>query len=180
VASACSAIGFMRPRDAHLLALDMRTGGILFDVQLADLQGRLLRTVAPLVDERQGHRRDCGAEFGSAGSSTRTTCKPASAHGVLYRRRPVNRAAGHGRKVTVLRGGGSIWVPGLRSQQNLVFFGTGNPGPDYNSNAREGDNLFTTSLFALDADTGRLAGTISSPPTTCKGLGFDAVPVLPI
>jgi glucose dehydrogenase len=51
-------------------------------------------------------------------------------------------------------------------QQNLVFYGTGNPGPDYYSGAREGDNLYTASLVALDADTGELPGTISSRRTT--------------
>ena len=53
-------------------------------------------------------------------------------------------------------GGGSIWVTGTYDpEQNLVFFGTGNPGPDYYGNAREGDNLYTASLVALDADTGK-------------------------
>src|SRR4029077_11461122 len=55
------------------------------------------------------------------------------------------------------RGGGSIWVTGTYDpQQNLVFYGTGNPGPDYYSSAREGDNLYTASLVALEADTGNL------------------------
>ena len=54
-------------------------------------------------------------------------------------------------------GGGSIWVTGAYDpEQNLVFFGTGNPGPDYHSESREGDNLYSTSLVALDADTGKL------------------------
>ena len=52
-----------------------------------------------------------------------------------------------------LRGGGSIWVTGTYDpEQNLVFFGTGNPGPDYYAANREGDNLYTASLVALDAD----------------------------
>ena len=67
-----------------------------------------------------------------------------------------------------LRGGGSVWVTGTYDpEQNLVFFGTGNPGPDYYSANREGDNLFTASIVALDADTGKLGGTINSRRTTC-------------
>ena len=58
-------------------------------------------------------------------------------------------------------------------QQNLVFFGTGNPGPDYYSNAREGDNLYTASLVALDADTGELALALSVHAARRPRLGFD-------
>jgi alcohol dehydrogenase (cytochrome c) len=55
------------------------------------------------------------------------------------------------------QGGGSIWVTGTYDpEQNLLFFGTGNPGPDYFSGRREGDNLFTASLVAVDLDTGKL------------------------
>ena len=54
-------------------------------------------------------------------------------------------------------GGGSIWVtgsydPGL----NLTYWGVGNPGPDSNGDSRPGDNLYTDSVVALDADTGQL------------------------
>src|SRR5438445_259097 len=50
-----------------------------------------------------------------------------------------------------------VWVTGAYDpEQNLLFYGTGNPGPDYHSESREGDNLYSTSLVALDADTGDL------------------------
>jgi alcohol dehydrogenase (cytochrome c) len=39
---------------------------------------------------------------------------------------------------------------------NLVYWGTGNPGPDYDGDVRAGDNLYANSLVALDADTGKL------------------------
>jgi alcohol dehydrogenase (cytochrome c) len=46
-------------------------------------------------------------------------------------------------------------------------FYTVNPGPDYWSAVREGDNLYTASVVALDADTGRLRWHFHSPRTTC-------------
>ena len=55
------------------------------------------------------------------------------------------------RRRGVLRGGGSIWVTGYpdpQSNSHLLGF-AGNPGPDYYSDAREGDNLYTASLVAL-------------------------------
>src|SRR4029077_8556101 len=77
------------------------------------------------------------------------------------------------------RGGGSIWVTGTYDpQQNLVFYGTGNPGPDYYSSAREGDNLYTASLVALDADTGMLRWHYQFTPHDLHDWDATEVPVL--
>jgi len=55
------------------------------------------------------------------------------------------------------RGGGAAWVTGSYDPAlNLVYYGTGNPNPDYYGDDRGGDNLYTCSLVALDADTGKL------------------------
>jgi alcohol dehydrogenase (cytochrome c) len=63
-------------------------------------------------------------------------------------------------------------------QQNLVFYGTGNPGPDYYSGAREGDNLYTASLVALDADTGQLRWHYQFTPHDLHDWDSTQVPVL--
>jgi alcohol dehydrogenase (cytochrome c) len=55
------------------------------------------------------------------------------------------------------RGGGSTWITGTYDPElNLTYWGTGNPGPDLDGDVRSGDNLYTCSLVALDADTGKL------------------------
>src|ERR1700682_5507703 len=55
------------------------------------------------------------------------------------------------------RGGGGVWTTGAYDPAlNLVYYGTGNPNPDYYGDDRNGDNLYTCSLLALDADTGKL------------------------
>jgi alcohol dehydrogenase (cytochrome c) len=78
-----------------------------------------------------------------------------------------------------LRGGGSIWVTGTYDpEQNLVFFGTGNPGPDYFSPAREGDNLYTCSAVALDADTGQMKWHYQFTPHDLHDWDSTQVPVL--
>ena len=41
------------------------------------------------------------------------------------------------------------------SETNTVYWGTGNPGPDWNGDVRKGDNLYSDTLLALDADTGQ-------------------------
>ena len=61
---------------------------------------------------------------------------------------------------------------------NLVFCGTGNPGPDYYSDEREGDNLYTASLVALDADTGKLNWHYQFTPHDVHDWDSTQVPVL--
>ena len=55
------------------------------------------------------------------------------------------------------RGGGPTWVTGSYDPElNLIVWGTGNPSPDWNADVRPGDNLYSDSAVALDADTGAL------------------------
>src|SRR5438045_3491759 len=57
-----------------------------------------------------------------------------------------------------MRGGASIWnTPALDPQLGLIYFATGNCGPDYDGSMREGDNLFCASIVALNAKTGKYA-----------------------
>jgi len=54
----------------------------------------------------------------------------------------------------------------LRPELNLTYWGVGNPSPDWNGDVRPGDNLFSDSVVALDADTGKLKCTTNSHLTT--------------
>jgi alcohol dehydrogenase (cytochrome c) len=55
------------------------------------------------------------------------------------------------------RGGGTAWITGTYDPElDLVFWGTGNPGSDFDSSVRPGTNLYTNSLLALDPDDGSL------------------------
>jgi alcohol dehydrogenase (cytochrome c) len=76
-------------------------------------------------------------------------------------------------------GGSGVWVTGAYDrEQNLVFYGTGNPGPDYHSQSREGDNLYSTSLVALDPDTGKLRWHYQFTPHDVHDWDSTEVPVL--
>src|SRR5690606_24943439 len=58
---------------------------------------------------------------------------------------------------TYENGGGSIWVTGTYDPElNLTYWGTGNPGPDWDAEYRPGDNLYTDSALALNVDTGAI------------------------
>src|SRR5436190_492240 len=76
-------------------------------------------------------------------------------------------------------GGGSIWVTGSYDPAlNLLYFGTGNPGPDWNADPRPGANLYTDSVVALDPDTGRLKWHYQFTPHDEFDYDSTQVPVL--
>jgi alcohol dehydrogenase (cytochrome c) len=172
---------FMTTLDAHLVSLDMKTGTPLFDVELMDYKLGYSATVAPLVVKDKVIVGVAGAEYGIRGFI--------DAYDVNTGRRAWRffTVAGPGdpgartwpQGDAYQRGGGSIWVTGTYDpEQNLVFFGTGNPGPDYYSNAREGDNLYTASLVALDADTGQRRWHYQFTPHDVHDWDSTQVPVL--
>ena len=76
-------------------------------------------------------------------------------------------------------GGGSIWMTGSYDPQlNLTYWGVGNVGPDYNGEQRPGDNLYTDSVVALDADTGKLKWHYQFTPHDVYDYDSVQVPVL--
>jgi alcohol dehydrogenase (cytochrome c) len=75
-------------------------------------------------------------------------------------------------------GGGSIWVTGSYDPElNLTYWGTGNPGPDWNP-AQRPDNLYTDAVVALDPDTGRLKWFFQFTPNDPYDYDSVQVPVL--
>jgi alcohol dehydrogenase (cytochrome c) len=76
-------------------------------------------------------------------------------------------------------GGGSVWVTGSYDPAlNLTYWGTGNAGPDYNADQRPGDNLYTASVVALNADTGKLQWHYQFTPHDRYDYDSVQVPVL--
>jgi alcohol dehydrogenase (cytochrome c) len=173
---------YMTTADAHLLALDMKTGGVLFDVELADYKVGYSATVAPLVVKDKVIVGIAGAEYGIRGFIDAFDAQTGKKAWRFYTVAAPNEPGGHTwprDSDAYKRGGGSIWVTGTYDpQQNLVFYGTGNPGPDYYSSAREGDNLYTASLVALDADTGNLRWHYQFTPHDVHDWDSTQVPVL--
>ena len=76
-------------------------------------------------------------------------------------------------------GGGSTWITGSYDPElHTVYWGVGNPGPDWNGDARGGDNLFSDSVVALDADTGVLKWYYQFTPHDDYDYDAVQVPVL--
>ena len=77
------------------------------------------------------------------------------------------------------RGGGGTWMTGSYDPElNLLYWGTGNPNPDYWGDGRKGDNLYTNSLVAIDADTGTLKWHYQFTPHDTHDWDSNHVPVL--
>jgi PQQ-dependent dehydrogenase (methanol/ethanol family) len=76
-------------------------------------------------------------------------------------------------------GGGSAWsTPAIDTERGLLFFGTGNPSPQMDDVSRPGDNLYTVSLVALDAATGKIRWHYQLVPHDLWGYDVASPPVL--
>jgi len=76
-------------------------------------------------------------------------------------------------------GGGSLWsTPALDKELGLLYLGTGNPAPQMDDISRPGDNLYTVSLVALDARTGKLRWHYQQVPHDMWGYDVGSPPVL--
>jgi alcohol dehydrogenase (cytochrome c) len=142
----------------HLIALDAQTGSLLWDVELADYRKGYTGTAAPLVVKNLVITGTSGAEFGIRGF---IDAYDAATGKRVWRFNTVPQAGERGAETwgpaSAIRLGGSTWITGTYDPTlNLIYWGTGNPGPDLDGDNRPGDNLYTCSMLALDADTGAL------------------------
>ena len=151
---------FVGTLDAHLIALDSKTGKPIWNIAVADYKLAYSVTMAPLIVHDKVIVGVGGGEFGIRGFIAAFDPKNGKEIWRFYTipGLAVNR--------DTKAGGGEVWKgvrgAGLRRWAssilllNLVYFGTGNPGPDWNPAQRPGDNLYSDSVVALDADTGKL------------------------
>lgn len=76
-------------------------------------------------------------------------------------------------------GGGSVWhSPAVDTERGLIYFGTGNPSPQSMGDGRPGDNLYTVSLVALEAATGKLVWHYQQVPHDLWGYDVASPPML--
>lgn len=149
---------FLGTVDAHLVALDSKSGRVLWDVIVADYRTGHSITVAPLVVKDKVIVGIAGGEYGIRGFVDAYDPKSGRR---LWRFWTVPGPGEPGHETWAgeswKTGSAATWVTGSYDpESNLVYWGAGNPGPDYNGDVREGDNLYSDSLLALDPDTGKL------------------------
>ena len=164
---------FFNTLDNHTIALDANTGAELWNTKLGDINLGETITMAPLVVKGKVLVGNSGGEMGVRGWLTALDAGSGKIVWRAYNTGPDAEvligpdfkpfyASDRGKDLGVQTwpndtwkvGGGTVW--GWLSydpESNVVYYGTGNPGP-WNPEQRPGDNKWTAGIFARDADTG--------------------------
>jgi quinohemoprotein ethanol dehydrogenase len=150
---------FVGQLDGKLLALDQRTGAVVWSTQAERWEEGFTITSAPLYYDGLVITGFAGAEYGIRGRVRAYDAKTGSLAWTFYTI-PGPGEVGHDtwpkNSDVWQHGGASVWqTPAVDPQLGLLYFSTGNPGPDFNGAVRAGDNLFATSMVAVDAKTGK-------------------------
>ena len=172
---------FMATLDAHLVALDRNNGNVLWDTTLADFKLGHAATLAPLVVKDKVVVGNSGGDMPTSGFIDAYDAKTGQR---AWRFNTIPQPGEPGGDTwpapgVVQRGGGAAWVTGSYDPDlNLLYWGTGNPVPDYDIGDRKGDNLYTASIVALDADTGKLKWHFQFTPQDNHDWDGNQIPVL--
>jgi alcohol dehydrogenase (cytochrome c) len=182
---------FMGTLDAHLVAIDAMSGHPLWNTRVADTKAGYSLTLAPLVVKDKVIVGVGGGEYGIRGFVAAYDAKSGRE---AWRFSTIPNPGEPGFETWApcppvsntfcdsdawKHGGGSVWVTGSFDPEfNLTYWGVGNAGPDWNADQRPGDNLYTDSVVALDADTGRLKWHYQFTPHDRYDYDSVQVPIL--
>ncbi len=164
---------YMATLDAHLVCLDRNTGEELWDspITVTGDDGKEVgdiykmaysATVAPLAIKGKIIIGISGAEYGIRGFIDAYDAKTGKRLWRFFTVPGADDKSEHAQKARAtwegnswLTGGGSAWVTGTYDPElNSLYWGIGNPSPDFNGEVRKGDNLYTCSILALNPDDG--------------------------
>jgi alcohol dehydrogenase (cytochrome c) len=166
--------------DAHLVALDASTGNVMWDVEVADhLQGYSI-TAAPLAVSDMIVTGVAGGEYGIRGFIDAYD----AASGKRRWRFDTIPYPGHPGSETwggdsLHTGGAPTWLTGsFDPELRTIYWGAGNPSPNFYGRERSGDNLYTNSVVALDVDSGSLRWYFQFTPHDLHDWDSAQIPVL--
>jgi len=171
---------FVNTVDSHLLALDAKTGQIRWDVAVEGYQRGFSLTAAPLALKDKIIIGMAGGEYGVRGFLDAYDPQTGKR---LWRFHTVPGPGEKGNETWAgdswKRGAATTWVTGsYDAETDTLFWGTGNPGPDWNGDVRAGDNLYSDSVIALNATTGQLKWHFQFTPHDVHDWDATEVPVL--
>ena len=171
---------YMATLDARVVALDTRTGAVRWDLAIADPEAGFSFTSAPLAVRDLVVIGSAGGEFAARGFIVALDAKT-GAERWRFETIPGEGEPGHETWSgdSWKTGGGPAWLTGSYDPAlGLVYFGIGNPNPDYNGDSRRGDNLYTNSVVALDAASGALRWHFQFTPHDLHDWDAAQIPVL--
>jgi alcohol dehydrogenase (cytochrome c) len=171
---------YMSTLDAHLVAIDARTGNLLWNKEVADHQAGYSKTAAPLIVKDLVVTGIAGGEFGIRGFIDAYNSKNGD---LVWRTFAIPGEGEPGNETwsgdSWKTGGASTWLTGSYDPDlNLIYWGTGNPGPDWNGDVRLGDNLYSDSALALDADSGEINWHFQFTPHDVHDYDSIQIPIL--
>lgn len=148
----------MATLDARLLAFDRLSGEIIWDTVIEDYQRGFSATSAPLIVKNLAIIGVGGGEFGVRGFFDAFDVNTGER---AWRHYTVPDAGEPGAETwsgdSYKNGGAPAWTIGAYDPElDLLYWTTGNPAPDWNGDARLGDNLYSDSVLAIDPDTGEM------------------------
>ncbi|MFN3647986.1 MAG: PQQ-dependent dehydrogenase, methanol/ethanol family [Armatimonadota bacterium] len=151
---------FVATPNGRLIALDATNGKPVWTQVWCDVRAGESATMAPLVVKNLVLVGSSGAEYGVRGHIDAFDLDTGRR---VWRRYNVPKPGEPGEETwpkkgdAWARGGGTAWITGTYDPElDLVYWGTGNPGPDFDGASRPGDNLYTSSVVAFDPDDGKL------------------------
>jgi alcohol dehydrogenase (cytochrome c) len=170
---------FMGTIDAHLVAI-AKNGKPLWNTTVAKAESGYALTHAPLIVKDKVIVGVAGGEFGIRGFIAAYDVKTGKEAWRFY---TIPGAGEPGNQTwsgdSWKHGGASVWVTGsFDPDLNLTYWGIGNAGPDYDGDVRKGDNLYSSSVVALDGDTGKIKWHYQFSPHDEFDWDATQVPVL--
>ena len=162
--------------DSSVIALDARTGNPVWEARPSQA-GRRFQGPAPFIAKGKVIVSGSGQGGGFIDAFDSETGKPVWHWNAI----PGPGEPGHETWAgdSWQNGGSPIWVSGSYDPQlNAIFWGTGQPSPDFVGDNREGDNLYSDSIVALDLDTGKLKWHYQNTPHDVHDWDSMEMPVL--
>ncbi len=168
---------FMGTLDAKMVALDAKTGRMIWETELADPELGYSETMAPTVVGNKVLIGTNGGEYGIRGFVKALDTETGEVLWTFYTipensvgtwetkdatGRDMHRDIAAEKAALAKNGdpyetlGGGVWQnPAVDLETNRIYFVVGNPSPDLDGSLRPGDNLYTDSLVSVDLDTGK-------------------------
>lgn len=171
---------FLATLDGYLVALDLKSGAERWSARVLDYKLGYSMTMAPLAIDGKVVVGVSGGEAGIRGFvdayDARTGKQAWRFYTIPGPGEPGHETwSGDDWKT----GGGPTWVTGAYDPElKLVYWGVGNPSPDWNGDVRPGENLYTCSFVALEADTGKLRWHFQFTPHDTHDWDATHVPIL--
>src|SRR5512146_3070971 len=166
--------------DAHLLCLDSRSGNLLWDIQYADKVKHYGATSAPLVVNDEVIVGTSGGDSGVRGFVAAYDAMKGTLKWKLWTiPGPGEIGSSSWPGDSYLHGGGTTWMPGTYEPKlDTLYWTTSNAAPDFIGDTRPGDDLYTASVLAIDASTGKLKWYFQFTPHDLYDYDANETPVL--